>query len=566
MSLFSAMHLGNNSLRAQTVGMQVTGQNIANANTPGYIREEVVFTPAPTQRLGNLLLGLGVEVTAVVQKIDLFLEERLRGATSDRASSAVKQEAYHQLEAIQGELTENDLSTSLNKFFNSIHDVLNQPESIAVRNLAALQGQALSNDIRRLHDQASDIHADLDRQVGSLVPDINRLVKDIARLNTRIMEMEGGGAIPSDAVGLRDQRYQKLTELSELISIRAEEQRDGSVTVFAGGDFLVFHGEYRTVEGHTEPVGSGGVRTTVQLVTTNSRLELTGGKVDGLTKARDEIIGDFIDRLNDFTGTFIHEFNKIYTSGQGLHGYGELTGEFAVDDTDAALDDAELPFQPVNGSLQVLVYNRQTELTETTDVTIDLNGLDDDTSLEELAATLDAIDGLTASVTTEGRLSLASETPDNQFAFGNDTSGVLAALGLGTFFTGKNASDIGVAEAVADDPATFAASQDGFGASTENAVLLGQFKDLPLETAGGETLVNLYDRLTSETTEAAAVARSVADGFRVFEETLNGQKLGISGVNLDEEAVNMIVFQRAFQASAKYIATVSELLEVLVDL
>jgi flagellar hook-associated protein 1 FlgK len=76
----------------------------------------------------------------------------------------------------------------------------------------------------------------------------------------------------------------------------------------------------------------------------------------------------------------------------------------------------------------------------------------------------------------------------------------------------------------------------------------------------------LYDRLTSETTEAAAVARSVADGFRVFEETLNGQKLGISGVNLDEEAINMIVFQRAFQASAKYIATVSELLEVLVDL
>jgi len=565
MSLFSAMHVGNNSLRAQTVGMQVTGQNIANANTPGYIREEVVFTPAPTQRIGNLLMGLGVEVTAVVQKIDLFLEERLRSATSDRAGSEVQQEAYHQLEAIQGELSENDLSTSLNRFFGSIHDVLNQPESIAVRNLAALQGKTLAADIRRLHDQASDVRDDLDRQVGSLAPDINRLIKDIARLNLRIVEMESGGIAPSDAVGLRDQRYQKLTELSELISIRAEEQRNGTVTVFAGGDYLVIHGEFRTVETATEAVGAG-TRTTIQIAKTNAPLELTGGKVDGLTKARDNILDDFIGRLDDFTATLVNEFNKIYASGQGLHGYSELTSEHAIENADAALDAAGLPFTPVNGSLQVLVYNRQTGLTDTTDIVVDLNGLDDDTTLSGLVAALDAIDGLSATITSDGRVSLASDTPDSQFAFAGDTGGVLAALGLGTFFTGKDASDIGLSSVVADDPATFAASTEGFGAGTENAVLLAQFKDLPLESAGGDTLTNLYERLTSQTTEAAAAARSVADGFRVFEETLNGQKLGISGVSLDEEAVNMIIFQRAFQASAKFIATVSELLETLVEL
>jgi flagellar hook-associated protein 1 FlgK len=564
MSLFSAMHLGNNSLRAQTVGMQVTGQNIANANTPGYIREEVVFTPAPTQRLGNLLLGMGVEVTAVVQKIDLFLEQRLRSATSDRASSEVQHEAYHQLEAIQGELTENDLSTSLNKFFNSIHNVLNQPESIAVRNLAALQGETLAADIRRLRDQVGDVRDDLDRQIASLAPDINRLIKDIARLNVRIVEMESGGVSPSDAVGLRDQRYQKLTELSELISIRVEEQSDGTVGIFVGGDYLVFHGEYRPVEAAIDEDGIG-VRTTIQIDKTDSTLDLTGGKVDGLSKARDNVLGDFMRRLDEFTATFISEFNKIYSSGQGLHGYSELTSEHVVADVGAALDAAGLPFTPVNGSLQVLVFNRQTGLTETSDVAVDLNGLDNDTTLTDLVAALDAIDGLSATF-TDGRVSLASETPDSQFAFARDTSGVLAALGLGTFFTGKDAADIGLNAVVADDPATFAASSEGFGAGTENAVTLAQFKDLPLETAGGDTLTNLYDRLTSQTTEAAAAARSVADGFRVFEETLQGQKQSISGVSLDEEAVKMIVFQRAFQASAKFIATVSELLDVLVDL
>ncbi len=79
MSLFGSIRIAANTLRADTIAMQVIGQNIANANTPGYIREEVLLTPAPTQRMGRLLLGLGVDVQAVVQKIDLFLEERFAG-------------------------------------------------------------------------------------------------------------------------------------------------------------------------------------------------------------------------------------------------------------------------------------------------------------------------------------------------------------------------------------------------------------------------------------------------------------------------------------------------------
>ena len=82
----------------------------------------------------------------------------------------------------------------------------------------------------------------------------------------------------------------------------------------------------------------------------------------------------------------------------------------------------------------------------------------------------------------------------------------------------------------------------------------------------GETLGGIYDRLTAETTQGSTVASAVAEGFRTYEQTLNGQSLATTGVNLDEEAIKMISFQRVFQASAKYIATLSELLEVLVNL
>ncbi|MEX0585508.1 MAG: flagellar hook-associated protein FlgK, partial [Pirellulales bacterium] len=378
-----------NALRAQTVGLQVTGENIANANTPGYIREEVVFQPAPTQRLGNLLLGMGVEVSGVIQKIDHFLEDRLRGATSDRADSEVREQAYLELESIIGELGESDLSTTLNEFFGSIHEILNQPESIPVRQLAALKGETLASEIRRLHDRVSDVRDDANEQVADLASDVNRLVREIAELNRKIAETEGGDTTESDAVGLRDQRHKALADLAELVEIRAREQPDGSVTVFAGGDFLVFHKEHRQVSVRTESVGGVGTSTIV-IDGANSPLAIGAGKLAGLIAARDGVFQDFANRLDDFSRALAFEFNKLFSSGQGLRGYDSLTGEAEIADADLVLDEAGLAFTPTSGSFQVLVKNKLTWLTRTTDITIDLHGLGDDTTLADVLDQLNA--------------------------------------------------------------------------------------------------------------------------------------------------------------------------------
>jgi flagellar hook-associated protein 1 FlgK len=104
------------------------------------------------------------------------------------------------------------------------------------------------------------------------------------------------------------------------------------------------------------------------------------------------------------------------------------------------------------------------------------------------------------------------------------------------------------------------------GADTDIAVELASLLATPLDSQGGNSLADLYDRMTADTIQGASVSRAVAEGFRVFQRTLEGQQLGISGVSIDEEAVNMITYQRAFQASARFISTISELLEVLVNL
>lgn len=565
MSLFGSIQLAGNALRAAQTGLQVVGQNIANANTPDYIREELILTPGPTQRVGGLLLGLGVRTAGVVQKIDNFLEERLRGARSDVASSEAQEQAFQQLEGLVGELGDTDLSTSLNNFFSAISEVLNQPESIPVRNLAVLKGQTLADDVARLSNRVRDIRSDVNDRLVATADDINRLVGDIKTLNIRISQVEGGDVSNSDAVGLRDQRLAALTELAKLINVRVEEQPSGGVVVFTGGDYLVYEGFSREVEVQLSTDRGLSVGE-IRLVETQSPLEVSAGEVAGLYQARDQILGGFLDDLDDFARTLAFEFNQLYSRGQGLNGYRELTSEHAISDADAALNQAGLTYTPRTGSFLVQVFNRQTGLTESSSIRVDLNGLGHDSSLADLVDDLDAVDGVRAYLTATGELTLEADDDDQEIAFADDTSGVLAALGLNTFFTGTSATSLGVSAALRDDPAKFAASRGGVGEDTANAVDLAAFLERPLESQGGATLSDAYTALTSQITQDSAVTHSVAEGFRVFAETLHGQHLATSGVSIDEEAIKMLSYQRAFQAAAKYIAALDELMQILVSL
>jgi flagellar hook-associated protein 1 FlgK len=237
-----------------------------------------------------------------------------------------------------------------------------------------------------------------------------------------------------------------------------------------------------------------------------------------------------------------------------------------VTDVNAALDQANLSFTPESGEFQVLVRNKQTGLTTTTNVPIDLTGLDADTTLQSLATALNSIDGISAEITSKLQLQLKSDSSNFEFAFANDTSGTLASLGLNTFFSGDSASSFSLNEDVVDEPARFAASRNGIAEDTENAVTLAGLLDVPLESKNGSSLALLYSRMATETTHGSAVTRSVAEGFRVFQKALESEELSITGVSLDEEAIRMITYQRVFQLSARFIGTCSDLLETLVDL
>ena len=570
MSLFSSLQMAGNSLHAMQIGLHVVGNNIANANTPGYVRERAVFAPAPVQKLGNLTIGLGVKVTGIVQSINQFAEERLRDAGGDRASAEAQEAAYRDLEGILDSLGQSNVSTKLTKFFSAIENINNAPENVPVKKLAIDAGRELAQTIQTLQQRIGVKHDDLNTRVVQVADEINTLSEEIRQLNLRIVQIEGGGASGSDAGGLRSQRGIALSKLTEIADVEAIESETGVVNISLNGRFLVFEGTRNAVLSVNSD-DSGAVDQRIVFASDNSELEFGGGELGGVYAARDNIMGSFLSNLDGFAGALAFEFNKAYSQGQGEVGYTSLTGTYSADDPLAALDQAGLDFSPVNGEFNVLVHNKNIEGsagTETTTIDIDLLGDNGNpTTLTSLAAQLDAVDGISASVSLDNQLVIQSDSSHIEFGFEKDTSGTLAALGINTFFTGADARNLGVNKEVLTDGAKFASSLLGISSvDNDNAIQLSELQDRLLSAQGGRSIGGIYQQLVNGTTQGATTTASIADGLRTFEGTLQADAQAVSGVNLDEEAIDMIQLQRAYQASARYIRTVSELLDVLVNL
>lgn len=569
MSLFGSLQTASNTLQAMQIGLQVVGNNIANANTEGFIRERVNYAPAPVQRIGGLNIGLGVLVDSITQEIDDFLTNQLRDAAADQASADLQNEAYKDIERLLGELSSNDLSTGLTDFFGAIEDTLNATsgDAYSVRNLAVLEGSNLATEIRRLQQRAKDLRDGYDGEIVNAVSEVNRLAEEIQAFNVQITQVEAGQVGSSDAGALRTQRNNAVNQLTQLIDATVIEQPSGGLSLSVGGEFLVFEGQRREVALEVAD-GTGEAESRIVFTDTQKRLDLSSGQIHGLTVARDEIVDGFRQSLDEFSRNLIFEFNKVFSQGQGLVGFETLTSASAVIDPAAALDEAGLDFTPKNGSFLITVTNNSTGDTETTRIEVDLlgDGSQEKTSLENLAAQIDAITGLTASIDVTGRLTIAGVSDDTRFSFAEDTSNVLASLGLNTFFTGSSASTIDVNRELdgIENAGKFAASLDGVGGTTRNAIALASLIDKPLDALDGASIFDQYDQIVNDIAQKSTVAGSIADGLGAYTTTLESEFQAVSGVNVDEEAIEMISLQRIYQATARYISVIQEMLDALV--
>jgi len=175
---------------------------------------------------------------------------------------------------------------------------------------------------------------------------------------------------------------------------------------------------------------------------------------------------------------------------------------------------------------------------------------------------LNAINGVNATV-TNGLLTIKSTSPTSTITFSQDSSGALAALGINTFFTGTNAGNIAVNTTLTNDPSLLAAAQNGEPGDNSNALALSQLESQPLTGLNGESLQSSYEDLVNEVGNAAATAKNNATATQAVQDTLTSQQQSLSGVSINEETVNLLQQQQAFQASARVVSTVQAMYQSL---
>ncbi len=575
MGLTSSLLIGQTALSASQLALQVTGNNIANVGTQGYHRQRVSLAGIPaSDRLGNAFFGAGVKIDDVQRILDPAVQARLRNSISDEQSASVASSILDQIESLMGELTDQDLSSQLESFFSAFSELANNPAATSNRASVVEQGAALSTFIRGLRGDLGAMRKQTDAQLSTNVERADAIMTEIASLNSAVVSAELGSGTDGN---LRDQRDTLINELAELIDITVIEQDSGAVDILVGSTPVVTGSRTRGLEIDFVTEGST-LEARVQTRLDTEKLKIDSGLIGGLLAERDGTITDTIADLDELAATLIFEVNRLHSSGRPSSRLTDETGtlEFPVPDQSRALNDPANSIMQLiaggaaSGSFEVVITDASGNQSKTL-VNIDLDGIDnagiagttDDTSLDDLVASLDAIANLNAEVTADGKLRVYTDAGFD-VSFAGDTSGVLAVVGIGTYFTGRNASDIDIHAELEADPDRLSI---GLGEGTnETALAIAALRDTGVSTLGGDTISGRWQKTVEKTAVQTVSARTQASAASSVRASLEAQQAAVSGVSLDEESINLIAYQQQYQGAARFISLVSDLTQILLGL
>lgn len=565
MGIGGALTIGRSGLLAAQAGIEVAGNNLANIATRGFHRQALTIAPNRGQEIAaGQFIGRGVQIIDIVRQVNEGIEARLRTGIANQSRADVQQTVLEQIEAIQSEFTDIDLSTHLAEFFNVWSQLANNPQDNSLRSLVVQEGKNLAAFIRTLDTELVDVRTQVDKQVDGAATAANSLLEKIQQLNSAVATAEGGQGTAS---GLRDERGVLLDELSTYLDISINELSSGAVDIFVGSTPVILNGQNLGLETRKTTVGNN-LKIEVVLSSDGTVLDTSSGRIGALIAVREDDAVNAVNELNSFANTLIFEVNRIYSQGQGLRGFDTVTATNRVFDTAAALNDplTQLDFTPVHGSFKFSVTQKSTDQRTTGTLDVDLDGIGVDTTLTDLQTALNAVAGVNASITSDGRLKIDSAASDFEFSFSDDTSGVLAALGINSFFTGADAGDININNVINNAPGLIAAAQGHLRGDNRNALALAGLRDQSLSSLGGLSLVESWNRHVEDYAGRLNQAQQQYQADTIVRENLESQQQRASGVNADEETINLLSFQRAYQSSARFISVVDELMQTLLSL
>ncbi len=404
----AGFNTGVNALRMASKLIDMSGDNIANANTPGYHAKRASVVPVIGPNVGGVRIGLGAEVEDVQRIRNELVERALLEHLQSREMLGTSLESLKHIELLFSEPTQTSLSAGLGQFFDSVDLLSGNPDDPTLREEVLQRSQALGEGFNSLDNGLEEVRDDVWLDIFDVVRQINALTERIGNLNTRIRDSETAGV---SAPSLKDMRDQRISELSELINVTTYQADYGVVNVSCAGTLLVH-------ENQNAPISA--VNTDEGVVirregATGHRMRVTGGKLAGLLDLLNEVIPDYRSSLDELANTFRRSINLVHTTALGLSGrFHSLAGLNAFPNSDPF---CEQGYGVPAGTAETLVINVEDEATgEVTqhELTLDTTQAAD----AFLVGLRDAINASVGHVTADidaGRINL---TADDGYAFG----------------------------------------------------------------------------------------------------------------------------------------------------
>lgn len=445
-ALGNALNSALRALEANQVGLAVAANNIANAQTPGYSRQQVTLRPVAE--------GGGVEVGGTEAVRDRLIELRLRQEVSGRAQEEMKHEGLSDIEMLFNESDDTGMLPLLSDFFNSFHALSAEPNSLNLRQQVTTNATKLTGFLNSRANSLSDIQTKVNGAISTDITQANSLVDRIASLSQQIEEQE----IMSPANELRDQRSILVQQLSEIVEVRELESNGNYQLTIGANRPLVYNSAATHVEARTGSDGFTEIRMGIEDITS----EITSGRTGARLELRDQTIPQYLDALDQLAFELVQNVNSIHSSAYDLDGN---TGN-------------------------------------------------------DFFETLTSADGA--------------------------------------------AGAIAVDAGVGNDPRKIATSEETNGTGNEAAIEMGNLMNARVFSVG--SIIEQYRSLIYSIGSDTANADLGAKQHEALLNQLENRRQQVSGVSIDEETIKILQFQRSFEASARVVKAIDELLQLTLSL
>ncbi|MCS7202864.1 MAG: flagellar hook-associated protein FlgK [Thermodesulfovibrio sp.] len=546
MALSVLFDIGKSGLLSYQKALEVVSHNIANAATEGYTRQDVIFENITSGIFSYMgISGRGVRIADIRRLYDSFIELQIKTESSRLAYWDVFQNGILRLESIFNEASEVALTDTINDFFNAWQEVSQNPSGTAQRHLLLNKANYLAQRINTAYKALIDERQEIYKDAVNLVNIVNSCLDQINELNEKIVANPG-------ALDIKDQRESLVKKLNDIVGITYFEDATGRYSILVGGTPLVEAGKVY----HLNVTTDFNQNLKLEVKTPSATLDIThliqSGKLKAEIDLRDSIVLQYMNKLNMFVFDLTEAINQLHRQGYGLDG---STGNnffkklYNLDVAQGTVD-SEVVFK-INSVNSNSYHKYQISFDGNIWTVID-NSTTPPTNITPQVTSWSIGSDIYYKLSfNEIEITLRNPSVDLILNFQIRPNTAL-------YFEVEITNPDKIA-AAAEDPTSAGGVMDNRNAKAIYSLIEGKI-------IGNATPIDFYRSIVSEIGVYSSGAKTQKSFQEAMVQEMQKRRQDISGVSLDEEAVNLIKFQKMYEASARVIRVADEILATLFEM